>query len=317
MDAPLAPYIVAGVSAPNLVVPPPELAATVWRWFKQDAEPWLDGLPDLVARLSREWRLEPERCLAGGTASLILAARSAGHAQVVLKVPYPDPGSWFEADALASYGGHGAVALLDFDPTSRAMLIERALPGTPLGALPDLGQAIDIACQILVRLRSAASPPPGLAGCADLLQEWLRLMAAADVHPDASRTRRLTDARELAGRLGEDPAPELLVNRDAHLGNVLRSERAGWLLIDPKPMVGPPAFEGGFLLLDAMNRSGNLDRAMTASLLHRVATGLQVADDLILGWAQMRALENQLWAHSVGEDPTSWESRAVLLARLS
>jgi len=36
---------------------------------------------------------------------------------------------------------------------------------------------------------------------------------------------------------------KLLLATDLHAGNVLRSEREPWLVIDPKPFVGDPAYD--------------------------------------------------------------------------
>src|SRR5260370_38437592 len=50
---------------------------------------------------------------------------------------------------------------------------------------------------------------------------------------------------------------EVLLATDLHAGNVLRSERESWLVIDPKPFVGGPAYDATQHLLncDARLRS--------------------------------------------------------------
>jgi streptomycin 6-kinase len=37
---------------------------------------------------------------------------------------------------------------------------------------------------------------------------------------------------------------DVLLATDLHAGNVLRAEREPWLMIDPKPFVGDPAYDG-------------------------------------------------------------------------
>ncbi len=270
-----------------------------------------------MTKLAGLWHLHFDEVLAGGTTSMVVAARSQAHGPVVLKVPYPDSENQFESDALREYGGDGAISLLEFDPSSRALLLERAIPGSPLSEMSDLSRALEVACLILVRLRRTLRSPPDIPRCSEFLDGWLeRASSAIASSPTASRAP-LARGVEVGRRLTAGDGPDLLVNRDAHLGNFLRSERSGWLLIDPKPMLGEAAFEGGFLLLDLMARTSAPGLRETATLLHGVATGLGVAEDRTLAWALMRALENADWARSVGEDPETWESRAVLLARLS
>ena len=45
----------------------------------------------------------------------------------------------------------------------------------------------------------------------------------------------------MALELSRATGPPMLVNRDAHFGNVLSARREPWLLIDPKPLAGDPA----------------------------------------------------------------------------
>ena len=70
--------------------------------------------------------------------------------------------------------------------------------------------------------------------------------------------------------------------------------REPWLLIDPKPVVGDPAFDGAFLLLR------NLD-APVPDLVERLAQGLAVDADRLRGWALLRAVDNIRWATALGD----------------
>jgi streptomycin 6-kinase len=48
----------------------------------------------------------------------------------------------------------------------------------------------------------------------------------------------------LAGDYRSDPhRPDVLLATDMHAGNVLAAHREPWLLIDPKPHVGDPAYD--------------------------------------------------------------------------
>jgi streptomycin 6-kinase len=39
------------------------------------------------------------------------------------------------------------------------------------------------------------------------------------------------------------PVQDVLLATDLHAGNVLRSQRKPWLVIDPKPLIGDPAYD--------------------------------------------------------------------------
>jgi len=158
----------------------------------------------------------------------------------VLKIQNPDHESEHEAAALAYWAGDGAVRLLDHDPVSHALLIERCEPGQPLSTV-DAAQALDVFVALLPRLWRPAGPPfttlaaEAARWCANLPDEW---MQAGRPFP-----RKLLDAaaetlRDLAASQGD----AVLLHQDLHADNVLRATREPWLAIDPKPLLGEREF---------------------------------------------------------------------------
>src|SRR5206468_1252490 len=51
----------------------------------------------------------------------------------------------------------------------------------------------------------------------------------------------------LSELLDDDVAPAVL-HGDLHYGNIVSSRRAGYLLVDPKGVIGDPAFDVGYLV---------------------------------------------------------------------
>lgn len=80
------------------------------------------------------------------------------------------------------------------------------------------------------------------------------------------------------------PANVLLVT-DLHVGNVLRAQREPWLVIDPKPFVGDPAYDATQHLF---NCGGRL-RSDPCSTIHRFADLLGVAHERVRLWIFARA----------------------------
>ena len=77
----------------------------------------------------------------------------------VLKVAWAgDDESLDEGDALALWGGNGAVRLLRADKSRRALLEERAVPGSDISALPE-DDAVAIAVDVATRLWVRAGEP--------------------------------------------------------------------------------------------------------------------------------------------------------------
>ena len=117
------------------------------------------------------------------------------------------------------------------------MLLERCVPGTMLRTLPEPEQDVVMA-DVLHRLwrKPPESHPfrPLAAMRANWRQEtWTRCDRWVD--PGMHR-----EALQLFADLPASAPEELLLATDLHAGNVLRSERLPWLVIDPKPFVGDP-----------------------------------------------------------------------------
>jgi streptomycin 6-kinase len=104
----------------------------------------------------------------------------------------------------------------------------------------------------------------------------------------------------------------VLMHGDFHHFNILSSER-GWLVIDPKGVIGPAGYEVGPLMI---NPWGSLSDGVSNRLILRRVDILHEH----LGWERERILEWSL-AHAVLsawwgiEDNTGWEY-ALGFARL-
>ncbi len=241
--------------------------------------------------------------LAGGNVAAVAAATLADGTPAVLKQNPPDAHeSKHEALALALWDGHGAVRLLAHDPARRALLLERCLPGDALLARAGDDEAGDVVCGLLARL--ARRPPPGhpFAGLAELAPGWAQRIAArweARGRPFARALlhRALAALRDLPA----DPAtPGVLLHQDLHAANVLRAAREPWLVIDPKPLVGDPAFDLASLLRDRrpeLARDPGAPRRVRRRL-DRLAAATGLDRERVRGWGVAHALA---WGFADGD----------------
>ncbi|MGH2882647.1 MAG: aminoglycoside phosphotransferase family protein [Solirubrobacteraceae bacterium] len=161
----------------------------------------------------------------------------------VLKIRSPeDDGSGQEADALELWAGNGAVGLLRVDRSRRALLLERACPGSDLAPLADAA-ATTIAVEVTGRLWRPAAALFRWIG--DHVPEWL-----AQATPSSAAGQRLLErARELFDGLDVDGGT--LVHGDFHHHNILDAGTR-YIAIDPKPMVGEPEFDVAPFLWNAL-----------------------------------------------------------------
>jgi streptomycin 6-kinase len=206
----------------------------------------------------------------------------AGQGAVIKITPAEDDESDHEADALALWAGDGAVRLLRRDVARRALLAERADPGTDISTLPDT-EATAIAVELGRRLWRPAGAPFRWIG--DHVPAWLD-----QAERDGAGLVPL--ARELHARLEAGRAT--LVHGDFHHHNILR-HGDGYVAVDAKAMLGEPEFDVPSFLWNP------LGSALTAARTERriaafAAAGLDEAR--IRAWTVIRGAYL-----GFGEDP--------------
>jgi streptomycin 6-kinase len=234
------------VPGPALTIPE---GLAWWRRVPGGGE-WLDSLPRLVAEVAEEWDLRLGEAVEDTWISLVAFAERADGEPVVLKVNFPERESEHEADALAFWDGDGAVRLLAHDPGRRALLLERAVPGTRLWAVDDEGEAALAAVGVLRRVWRPAPATHEYRLLADLAEHWAEeLPARFEAHGRPFERSLLDEAVSACRELGPAQGQQIVAHQDFHGGNVLASDR-GWLAIDPKPVVGEREFDVASLLRD-------------------------------------------------------------------
>jgi streptomycin 6-kinase len=260
---------------PRAMLLPPRLEEA---WPHERA--WLDVLPQLVVECAAAWGLELEEPL-DTPHSLVVPAGDA-----VLKLNAP---SHFEADtepdALALWGGRGAVRLLARDDERRAFLMERCVPGTRLEDAEV--ETAAVVADLVPRLQIEVEDPHPFRLLADEAERWGDELPAAYDEAGKPFERDLLDFALDVYR-GVDRSARHLVNQDLHDWNILQAEREPWLVIDPKPLVGERELEASGLLRNADSVTRWLDVLADLGLDRERARGWGVAHNLAWSWDEIR-----------------------------
>jgi streptomycin 6-kinase len=204
---------------------------------------WLERLPDTLQDLQRRWSLTLQAPFDGEDVSCSYVApviREDG-APAILKIGMPHMEGEHEIHGLRFWDGNPTVRLLEADDDLGAMLLERCEPGTALRALPESEQDLVIA-NLLRRLWREPSTAHPFRPLSALLKYWSdeTLARAEDWQANAEL---VSEGLRLFAELPRTAPHDLLLATDLHAGNVLRAEREPWLVIDPKPFVGDPAYD--------------------------------------------------------------------------
>jgi streptomycin 6-kinase len=212
---------------------------------------WIAVLPALVTDVASRWELRVgEPFQPGGQCSWTAPATDASGRDLVLKVGFRFAGGEErdEAAGLRVWNGDGAVRLhaAEASESAYALLMERCVPGTPLGRLlpgPEQDRIVaGLLHQLWARPHGAYRFRPLAQMCAAWADKFERDYASADpagrIDPGLARAG-IALFRDLPGSADA----HVLLCTDLHGDNVLAAQRAPWLVIDPKPYVGDPAYD--------------------------------------------------------------------------
>ena len=236
---------------------------------------------------------------------MLPATRSDG-TDAVLKIQWPHRESEHEADALAAWGGSGAVMLLDHDPEAHAMLLERCIPGSHLSTVGE-DEVLDVFIGLLPRLWIPAGPPIGTLS--EEATWWHASLEGWSERAGRPLSQPLLDAtlealRELPASQGD----QVLLHQYLHPDNVLAAAREPWLVIDPKPLLGEREFSVGPIV--RANELGHDEQAVRGRL-DRLTAELGLDRERARLWAMAQTVA---WAVDSGEaDPWHVQTAEWLL----
>ena len=214
---------------------------------------WFDRLPDTLRRLERLWALTPDAPLDGEepSCSYVAAVRAANGTPAVLKIAMPHMEGEHEIHGLRFWEGDPTVRLIEAVDELSAMLLERCTPGTPLRVLAEHDQ--DVVISGLLRRLWRQPPQPHPFRPLSVMTEYWASETLSQIQPGADMGL-VREGLQLFEELPRTATKSALLATDLHAGNVVRAEREPWLVIDPKPFVGDPAYDATQHLLNCRVR---------------------------------------------------------------
>jgi streptomycin 6-kinase len=293
--------------------------------FGEDGEKFVAALPALIDKFSSKWGLSDIQPVSNLSFNFVAFAKR-GAEDVVLKLGVPRDELVSEMAALQLYHGAGACRLLEHEEEHGALLLERLHPGAMLSELEDDDERTHIAADVMMKLwrdpmesdsllsSSQEHTPSG--HLAPALHKFIKL---SDWFDALKRIRP-----HFNGGTGPFPGetlqrvesflPELfadtdvkLIHGDFHHFNILSSDR-GWLIIDPKGVIGPAGYEVGPFMI---NPWGSLSEAPDFKVqaerrVSILSEHLDWARQKIIQWSMAHAILSAWWnIEDGGEDEYS------------
>jgi streptomycin 6-kinase len=267
----------------------------------KEARAWLHGLPASIRALEAKWSFTVGLPFEDASCAWVAPVELEDGSSAVLKIGIPHMEGEHESQGLCFWSGEPTVRFLQADEETGAMLLERCAPGTPLCTLPEFEQDKIIA-GLLRRLWRKPSASYEFRPLSEMTRHW-RTLTLRDIRkwPDAGLVQA---GLELLDELSRPAAVEAFVlATDLHAGNVLRSEREPWLVIDPKPFVGDPCYDATQHLFNCRNRL----LADSHGTIRRFADLLGVSCERVKLW---------MFARAAAEPRRRWDQDCMTFAKL-
>jgi streptomycin 6-kinase len=253
-----------------------------------------------LSRATIRWSLSRATPIADTPTSILYKVEQNGQKSAAVKILKPGAGDAEKRglDLLAWYCGEGAVTV--FDATDDAVFmewVEGPTLGEPArnGRDDDATEALGHVVQLLHKPRETT--PEKLVP----LRQHFESLFTADRSAWPPTARDLY-ARSVGIALGlfDRPAAVVPLHGDLHHDNILSSGR-GWLAIDPKGLLGDPAYEVANAFLNPAGATKvAADPVRIAHMADSFAARLGFNRKRILAWASAHAALSACWDLEAG-----------------
>jgi streptomycin 6-kinase len=280
----------------SMFVIPDDFARKMIELGGEAGRAWIERLPTILAACEQRW---------GITIGLpfdlsfnyVAPAICSDGTPVVVKACLPD-GESTQVEALRLFAGRGMVLLLEYDEGDEVMLLERLRPGTLLSAVEDDEKATSIAASVMRQLWRPVLQEHPFPTVFDWGKGFVRLRQHYEGKCGPFPPALLEVAETLFAELSASMAEPVLLHGDLHHENILAAERKSWLAIDPKGLVGEPAYETGALLrnqLSVVLKDPHPERVM-ARRVDQLAEELDLDRARVRGWGLAQAVLSVWWS---------------------
>jgi streptomycin 6-kinase len=246
--------------------------------------------------------LSPIPALSYNFAAFVLAS---DRTEAVLKIGVPNPELRTEIEALRAFQGRPVVELLAWDHELGALLLRRVRPGTDLSQMEDDEDATRIAAQLISGVPTWKPCEHAFPTLRDWADAFPRLRARHEGGTGPLPAQLVEKAERLFVTLQEDSPPEMLLHGDLHHENVLWDRDRGWVVIDPKGVIGDPTYEAAWLQHNPIpSFLAMVDPRATALTRSEILASTLAEDQArLLAWAFFDAVVSTCWSL---EDGTDW-----------
>lgn len=275
--------------------------------FGEAGKQFLANLLALISEASQRWGLTDVQPSSTLSYNFVAFANRAGE-QVVLKMGVPNREMKSEMAALRLFNGEGACRLIDDDEEKCWMLLERLKPGVMLSTLEDDEEATHIAVDVMQKIWRPAPKDDIFIRLTDWFDGLKRLRSRFNGGTGPFNEKLVGRVEHSVKEFFAENHKPVLMHGDFHHFNILSSER-GWLIIDPKGVIGPAGYEVGPLLINPWGDLLKMNnyRRMTERRIDILQERLGFERERIREWGLAHAILSSWWSI---EDHGDWRYTA-------
>lgn len=249
---------------------------------------WLDHLPNHVAQLANIYGLSNLKAVNNLSYNYVLSGFQ-GAQPIILKLGLDIDGFKREAAALMAFEGFGVVQI--FSENTGLLILECVVPGMSLKSyFPEKDdEAINITENVIKRLHKAPIPSTHEF---PHIKDWLEALDGDLEIP----VQTLQKARKIRDKLLKTAEPDVLLHGDLHHDNILQNGDE-WLVIDPKGVIGEPAYEVAAFIRNPIPEL--LNHSDAPNIIHnrvtRFAELFELPSQRILDWCFVESVLSWIW----------------------
>lgn len=284
---------------------PSSFTDTIRKAYKKDGEKFLAVLPALVDEFSARWNLTNVQPVPNLSFNFVAFAKHTSTTQnVMLKMGVPNNELRSEIAALKLFNGDGACQLLESDEERGVFLLERLTPGTMLAELENDDERTYIAADVMQRLWRTVPEKNNFIQLSDWFDELKTVRPKFDGGTGPFPKEIFERVESFLPELFADKDVKL-IHGDFHHFNILHSER-GWLIIDPKGVIGPAGYEVGPLMINPWGSfsDGTSFQIKTKRRIDIFRERLGWEREKIIHWSLAHSVLSAWWDFESGLD---WE----------
>lgn len=272
------------------------LESNIIKIYKDTGKLWLESLPQIINTISEKWHLKDIKLMSNLSYNYVACANNTKTNQnVVLKIGYSRQEIENEKNALVMYNGRSIVKLLNYDLYSNALLLEYVESSKTLKNLfqDDDEASVKIISNIMQNLYKAKIDKTVQI---PTVSDWLKELYNYKTYSISENY--FLKAQELATHLILTQDTQVLLHGDLHHDNILLNEYNDWLAIDPKGLLGEPAYELGAFIRNPIPALLNQTNAkkIIVKRIKLFSEILNLDKQRIKDWSYVQAVLCVCWA---------------------